>query len=103
MAGRVRVFAGVAIRRTVATKSHAAFLAGPQVDPIAADLHALLAFKTVRPLDRFDSFDVGAFSGNHLMSVRPEMSYGYGRKSSAAWRGQDTKWSLTMPVACIRA
>ena len=58
MSGCVRVFTGVAIRRTVAAKSHAAFLAGPQVDPIAADLHAFLALKTARPLDRFDRFDM---------------------------------------------
>ncbi len=83
MTGRVRVFAGVAIRRTVATKSHAAFLAGPQVDPGAADLHAFLALKTVWPFERADRFDVGAFSGNHLVSVMPETSYGYVRKSSA--------------------
>jgi hypothetical protein len=46
---------------------------------------------------------MGAFAGTHLMSVRPETSYGYGQKSSAEWRGQDTRWSLTIPVACIRA
>ncbi len=83
MARRVRVFAGVAIWRTVAAKGHAAFLASPQVDPLAADLDTFLALKANWPLDRVDRFDMGAFSGNHLMSVRPEMSYGYGRRSSA--------------------
>src|SRR2546423_14954044 len=69
MAGRLGVFTGVAIRRTVAAKRHAAFLAGPQVDPSAADLHAFLAFETARAFDRFGRFAIGAFSRDQLMSV----------------------------------
>ena len=51
MAGRVRVFAGVLVRRTVAAERDAAFLAGAQMNPIVADLHALRAFAALRLFD----------------------------------------------------
>jgi hypothetical protein len=66
MAARVRVLAGVTVWRAVAAKRRAAFLAGPQVDPIAANLHTFLALGAARPFDRFDGFDMGAFAGNHF-------------------------------------
>ena len=79
MTGRVRVFAGVTVWRAVAAKGHAAFLAGAQMDPVAADLHTFLALETARPLDRFDCFNMGTFAGDHLMSVRPDTSYAVSR------------------------
>jgi hypothetical protein len=79
MTSRVRVFAGVTIRRAVAAKGHAAFLAGSQMDPIAADFHTFLALEAAWAFDRFDRFDMGTFAGDHLMSVRPETSYAVSR------------------------
>jgi hypothetical protein len=51
MLRRVRVFAGVPVRRTVAAERHATRLARPQMHPIAADLDALFAFPALRLLD----------------------------------------------------
>ncbi len=51
MRGFVRVFAGVTIWRAVAAERHAARLAGAQMDPGTADLHAFLAFAALRLLD----------------------------------------------------
>lgn len=45
------MFAGVLIWRAVATQGHAASLARPQMDPVAADLHALCALTLLRLLD----------------------------------------------------
>jgi hypothetical protein len=47
----MRVFAGVLVRRTVAAKRDATFLAGAQMHPIVADLHAFRAFAAFRPFD----------------------------------------------------
>ena len=51
MPAGVRVFAGVPVRRAVATKRDAACLARAQVDPARADLHTFLAFAALRLLD----------------------------------------------------
>ena len=51
MAGGMRMFAGVPVRRTVAAERHTTRLARPQMHPIAADLHALFAFAALRLLD----------------------------------------------------
>ena len=58
MPGRVRVPGCVAIRGAVATMSLAAFLAGAQVNPVAADLHAFVALIPLWLLDRGDRADV---------------------------------------------
>ena len=50
----VRVFASVLIRRAVAAKRRPTCLARPQMNPVAADLHALFAFATMRLLDRLN-------------------------------------------------
>ena len=50
MARGVRVFGGVPIRRAVTAKRHATSLAGAQMDPGAADLHAFFAFAPPRLL-----------------------------------------------------
>jgi hypothetical protein len=51
MPARVRVFARVPVWRTVATQGDATFLAGPQMNPLVADLHALFAFAALRLFD----------------------------------------------------
>ena len=47
----LRVLAGMAVRRTIATQGDAAFLAGPQMHPVRADLHAFFAFAALRLFD----------------------------------------------------
>jgi hypothetical protein len=42
MSGRLRMPGGMAIRRVIATMRAAAFLAGAQVNPFTADLHAFI-------------------------------------------------------------
>jgi hypothetical protein len=54
MSTGVRVFAGVLIRRAIATQRNSACLTRPQMNPIAADLYAFFAFATVRLLDRLN-------------------------------------------------
>jgi hypothetical protein len=51
MSRGVRVFAGVPIRRAVAAKRDSTSLAGPQMNPICADLYAFFAFTTLRLFD----------------------------------------------------
>src|SRR5438046_8520575 len=50
MPARPRVFAGVLIRRAVATQRHATLLAGAQMHPLRPDLHTLRALAAVRSL-----------------------------------------------------
>ncbi len=47
----MRVLAGVTVRRAVAAERDAAFLAGPQMHPVCADLHAFFAFAALRLFD----------------------------------------------------
>ena len=56
----VRVFGRVAIRRTVATKSHSAFLACPQVDPGRSDLDAFAALHALREFYFRNGIEVSA-------------------------------------------
>jgi hypothetical protein len=51
---RASVFASVAIWRAVTAKCRSTRLARPQMDPVAADLHAFLAFAALWLLDRFN-------------------------------------------------
>src|SRR5438067_11051391 len=51
MPARPRVFAGVLIRRAVATQRHATLLAGTQMHPLRPDLHTLRALAAVRKFD----------------------------------------------------
>lgn len=53
--GRAHVLRRVTIRRRVATKRNAASLAGAEVDPCRANLHAFLAFATLADFHRFDA------------------------------------------------
>jgi hypothetical protein len=51
MPALVCVFTGVLIWRAVAAKRDPAFLAGPQMNPVATDLHAFFAFAALRLFD----------------------------------------------------
>jgi hypothetical protein len=63
----VRVFAGVLIRRAVAAQRDATRLTRPQVDPIAANLHAFFALSPMRLLDRLNlnRIQMRTASGTH--------------------------------------
>src|SRR5262245_62621410 len=50
----MRVFAGVPIRRAVATKCDSACLACPKMHPVRTDLYALFTFTALRMLDRLN-------------------------------------------------
>ena len=65
MPARARVFAGVLIRRAVATQRHAALLAGAQMHPLRPDLHTLRALGAGGMFDRSDSRKMGATSVGH--------------------------------------
>jgi hypothetical protein len=51
MPARVRVFARVMVWRAVATERDSTSLAGPQMNPLRADLYAFFAFAALRLLD----------------------------------------------------
>ena len=59
------MFGGMSIWRAVATERDAARLARPQMNPIAADLHAFLAFAALRLLDGFNRVQMSTASVNH--------------------------------------
>jgi len=65
MSRSVRVFTGVPIRRAIAAERHATRLARPQMNPVAADLHALFAFGALRLLDCFDCIQMRAAAVIH--------------------------------------
>jgi hypothetical protein len=88
MADSVRVFAGVTVRRAVAAKRDAAFLASPQMDPVCAGLHAFFAFAALRLFDRRDRIDVG--TGRHTslpLFAQHLMHGGHGDRSFPNGRG----------------
>src|SRR6058998_1310449 len=62
MPARARVLRGVAVGRAVATQRSATLLAGAQMDPLRAHLHALGALPLFRVPHRCDRADVGAGS-----------------------------------------
>ena len=51
MPARVRVFARVMVWRAVATERDSTCLAGPQMNPVRTDLHALRALAPLRLFD----------------------------------------------------
>jgi hypothetical protein len=65
MRGGTGVFAGVLIRRAVATQRHTAFLTGSQVYPLRPNLHALNTLGAVRKFDRPDCRKMDATSVGH--------------------------------------
>jgi len=66
MPTRARVLGRVPIGRVVAAQRRAALLARPQVDPLSADLHALIALMALRMLDRLDRAEVKTASIRHV-------------------------------------
>ena len=60
-----RMGAGVLVRRRIAAERHAARLARAQMDPLRADLDALLALARARLLHRFNLGDMTAGSIFH--------------------------------------
>src|SRR5215218_2204828 len=65
MSCRARVFGGVPVRRVVAAQRDAALLAGAQVDPLRADLDALLAFMVLGELHCRNGGKVSAGGRGH--------------------------------------
>ena len=67
MSTGVRVFASVLIRRAVTAQRDATCLACTQMDPGAANLHALFAFATLRLFDRLNRnrIQMRTASGTH--------------------------------------
>ncbi len=75
MAAGVRMFTGVAVRRTIAAQGDAAFLAGAEMHPSRADLDAFRALETIRRFDFGDRFDVRASS-----LIHPHLFYSWRRR-----------------------
>ena len=70
MPAYLRVAGGVAVERVVATQRHAALLARPQMDPVRAYLHALVALMAFFVFDGLDGAEVSAASvGCHGFSL----------------------------------
>ena len=65
MLASMRVFASVSIWRAVAAERDATCLAGAQMNPVGADLHAFFAFAALRLLDRIDRIEMRAASVGH--------------------------------------
>ena len=65
MAARPRVFAGVLIRRAIATQCHATLLASAQVHPLRPDLHTLRALAAGGKFDGRDGGEMCATSVGH--------------------------------------
>jgi hypothetical protein len=73
MSRSVRVFAGVPVRRAVAAKRDSASLAGPQMNPLRADLDAFFAFAALRLFDRIDRVKMRATSiGHDVILAEPD-------------------------------
>jgi hypothetical protein len=70
MTAHLRVPGGVAVGRAVAAQRRAAFLAGPQMDPVRADFHTLVALMALLVFDGLDGAEVGtAWSRCHCLSL----------------------------------
>ena len=69
MSARVRVLARVLVWRAVATERDSTCLAGPQMNPVRADLDALFAFTALRVLDRLDRVKMRATSIGHTVTL----------------------------------
>src|SRR5205807_9999110 len=66
MPARPRVFAGVLIRRAVATQRLATLLACPQMDPSRPDLHTLRALAAGGMFNRRDGRKMDTTSNGHI-------------------------------------
>ena len=65
MTRRVRVFARMLVRRAVAAQGNATLLAGPEMDPLRADFHALSAFGDLGMLHRINGVEMRAAAIGH--------------------------------------
>ena len=68
---RLRMARRMALRRIVTAVRAAAFLAGAQVDPLRADLHALVALVVARRFHSSKGREVDAFPIDHRRTVAP--------------------------------
>jgi hypothetical protein len=64
MSARARMFAGVLVRRAIATERYPTSLTGSQMEPVTADFDALGTFTPARRL--FHRLDCGNVSANLL-------------------------------------
>jgi hypothetical protein len=81
MPGTVCVLAGVLVWRAIAAERNAAFLAGPQVDPLRPDLYAFFAFAALRLFDGRNRFEVrtrGIIHDRIISLAKYLMNRGYG-------------------------
>jgi hypothetical protein len=65
MSTLTRVFAGVTVWRAIAAQRYSTCLARTQMDPGAANLHALFAFAALRLFDGVDCIQMRTASGTH--------------------------------------
>jgi len=70
MTTRTRMLRRMSVRRTVATSSRTALLAGAQVNPTISRLHALFANSLLRLFDVSDRIDVNAYFCCHAASIQ---------------------------------
>jgi hypothetical protein len=69
MLAGARVLGRMAIRRGIAAEGRAARLAGAQMDPLGAYLHALLAGSSLRVFDGLYGIDVCAGAGHDILPL----------------------------------
>lgn len=81
----VRVFSGVPVRRTVAAERDAACLAGPQMNPVVADLHAFFAFAALRLFDRCDRVEMRTASLRHCSIFAALDEWNQPRSTGTQW------------------
>ena len=83
MSTRIRVFGGVAIRRVVTTVSATTCLAGPQMQPLRTNLHALRTLSALWVFDARNRFNVtaGFRHSREITSIRKSRHVGLCLKS----------------------
>ena len=90
MLARPGVFAGMLVGRAVAAQRGAAFLTGPQVEPLRIHLDALGALPTLGVFDRLDGSQMGAGWVSHgRRLVRGPVQVGWCRKLAFAREVED--------------
>jgi hypothetical protein len=73
MARSVRVFARMLVWRAIAAECDSTCLAGPQMNPICADLYALFAFTALWLFDRLNRIKMRATSiGHNIILAAPD-------------------------------
>lgn len=82
MPGGARVFASVAIRRTITAQCNATLLTGAEMHPLRSDFHTLSALTNLWQFDGLDSIEMSAASIRHNFNwVQPKRRarFGYQR------------------------